>query len=183
MDLELFQPLDLDREDFYLVVSRLVAHKWIDLAVEAFNRNGKPLLIVGEGPLRRSLTRKARSNVRFLGWQPDQEVRRLYCRARALIFPGTEDFGLVPVEAQACGCPVIAYGKGGAAETVIEGETGLFFRAADAPALDEAIIRCEQTSFDPEKAIRNARRFSRPRFLSEWQHYFKRRGFDVTLAV
>ena len=183
VDLELFQPLDLDREDFYLVVSRLVSHKWIDLAVEAFNRNGKPLLIVGEGSLRRHLARRARSNVRFLGWQPDQEVRRLYCRARALIFPGTEDFGLVPVEAQACGCPVIAYGEGGATETVIEGETGLFFRGASAASLCEAVQQFERRPWDPVKAVANGRRFSRSRFLSEWQQYFRRRGFGVAFTA
>ena len=132
IDAEFFHPLDVPREEFYLIVSSLVPYKRIDLAVEAFNQNGKSLLIAGEGSLRRKLSSKARPNVRFLGWQPNEEIRRLYSQARALIFPGTEDLGLVPLEAQACGCPVIAYGEGGATETVTEGETGLFFVEAGA---------------------------------------------------
>lgn len=181
VDLDLFKPMDLSRESFYLVVSSLVPYKRIDLAVEAFNRNGKPLLVVGEGPLRGRLERRARSNVRFLGWRTSQEIARLYCQAQALIFPGIEDFGLVPVEAQACGCPVIAYGQGGVTETVRAGETGLFFPQPTADALCRAVAEFEQTGLNRSQAVDNAQLFSSPRFRSEWSGYFAARGVGIKM--
>ncbi|MDA2927868.1 glycosyltransferase [Acidobacteria bacterium AH-259-G07] len=182
IDLEFFQPYDVPREDFYLVVSALVPHKRLELAVQALNQNGKALLVVGTGPLRRRLARKAGSNIQFLGWVSDEDVRMLYCRARALVLPGPEELGLVPIEAQACGCPVIAYGEDGATETVIEGKTGLFFRQPTAESLLEAVRLFEGTNFDVREIVTNAQRFSRQRFRAEWQQFFKNLGLNVQMC-
>lgn len=178
-DLEFFSPADLEREDFYLIVSALVPQKRIDLAIEAFNRSGRKLLIAGSGPLRAALERGAADNIQFLGWRTDEQVRELYRRARALVFPGTEDFGLVPVEAQGCGCPVAAFGEGGLTETVVEGETGLFFAESAADSLNLTLDRLERSSFDPSKIVANAQRFSRSRFRAQWREFFRRLNLDV----
>ena len=179
VDLSLFQPSDCDREDFHLMVSALVPQKRLELAVEAFNRNRKPLMIVGTGPLKRRLARQAESNIQFLGWLPDDQVRELYCRARALVFPGLDEFGLVPVEAQACGCPVIALGRGGVTETVREGETGVFFENPTVEGVLEGIERFEKTDLDHQEILSQARQFSQERFRSEWRSFFKRVGLQV----
>jgi len=154
-------------EDFYLVVSALVPYKKIELAVEAFNRLGKRLVVIGGGPEMGGLQRKAQSNIQFLGWQTDEVLRDYYRRARALIFPGEEDFGIVPLEAQACGCPVIAFGKGGALETVIQGRTGVFFNEVSSDSLAEAVLYFEKQKFTPQEARAHAVRFGRERFKSE----------------
>lgn len=177
IDLDLFRPADVDREDFFLMVSGLVPHKRIDLAVEAFRQSGRPLRIVGEGPSRRRLARLgAAANIRLLGWVPDSELVQLYRRARALVFPSLDEFGLVPVEAQACGCPVIAYGKGGATETVVEGQTGFFFRSPTPEALSQAVVLLEAEGCDPQACVSNAQRFSQQRFHSEWSAFFAKMG-------
>ena len=181
VDLDFFRPTNASRDDFYLIVSGLVPNKRISLAIEAFNRNGKTLRIVGSGPLLRRLRRMARPNVEFLGWQPDDEVRTLYQTARGLVFPGHEDFGLVPMEAQACGCPVIAYGKGGVTESVVAGETGIFFQDPTPEALREAVESLEKSPLDEGTMIQNAQRFSRDRFWSEWRHCLKELGLDPDL--
>ena len=125
VDTEFYTPdLNGAREDFYLVSSALVPYKRIDLAVQAFNRIGKKLIVVGEGPEKEALQRQANKNIHFMGWQSNDVLRDLYRKARALVFPGEEDFGIVPVEMQACGGFVIAYSKGGALETVRENQTG-----------------------------------------------------------
>ncbi len=164
------------REPFYLIVSALVPQKRLDLAVEAFNRNGRPLIVVGEGPQGAELRRRARPNVRFAGWLPDAEVRRLYTQARALVFPGVEDFGLTPLEAHACGCPVIAFAEGGVTETVEDGETGVFFFSPDPDDLNRAVERMERLRFDPRRLRGAAARFSRQEFRSRWRELFRRRG-------
>lgn len=171
----LYPPVDVDtftagsaREDYYLAFSRLVRYKRIDLAVAAFNALKRPLLVIGDGPERAALERLARPNVRFLGWQPDTAVRGHLARARALIFPGEEDFGIIPVEAQAAGCPVIAYARGGALETVVDGVTGVFFATQQVAAVRDAVERFEQGPRpDPEALRLNAERFSRQRFQAE----------------
>lgn len=154
------------REDFFLLVSSLVPYKRVDLAIEAFNRLGYPLRIIGSGPEEKRLKSIANSNIKFLGWQPDKVVAEAYSRCRALIFPGEEDFGIVPLEAMASGRPVIAFGKGGALETVLSDDhptrsgndrpTGLFFyepRPDSLMAGVERFLHIEK-EFDP-KAIRN----------------------------
>ena len=160
--------------DAYLVVSALVPYKKIDMAVRAFNKLGKKLVVIGDGPERQKLEKLAKKNVTFLGWQPDGVLRDHYRKSRALIFPGEEDFGIVPVEAQACGCPVIAFGRGGALETVLENETGVFFDQPKEESLIEAVRRFESLSLPPESARRNAERFSKERFAMEMKSMIQR---------
>ncbi len=150
----------------YLVVSALVPYKRVDLAVRAFNRLGKPLTVIGSGPELERLRSVAGPSVKLLGWTADAEIREAYRNSRALVFPGEEDFGIVPVEAQACGLPVLAYAKGGALETVDE-KTGLFFPEQTEDALCETVLAFERRAFDPAAARANALRFSRARFKRE----------------
>jgi glycosyltransferase involved in cell wall biosynthesis len=164
----IFPPVDTDRiqpsgghpDDFYLVVSRLVRQKRIDVAVDACTLLGRPLMVVGSGPELPRLRRAAGTTVRFLGHLPDAEVFALYARCRAFLFPGFEDFGLTPVEAQAAGRPVVAFRRGGAAETVTDGETGVLFDEQTPHALAAAMVRLDGLSLDPADCRRNALRFS-----------------------
>ncbi len=179
IDLDLYHPMGLRREDFYLVVSALVPQKRIELAIEAFSQHGRRLLVVGEGPLRRSLERKAAPNVEFLGWVSNETLHNLYGRARALVFPGPEDFGLVPVEAQACGCPVIAYRAGGATETVLDEKTGIFFDSSTSEAIVDSLQRFERLRLDAGLIRRNAGRFSIARFRENWRDFLRKKGFPT----
>lgn len=167
-----FQPC-LERGDYYITVSRLVAHKRIDLLVEAFSRLNLPLVVVGDGPELPRLKKAANSNIQFLGYESDQKVVELLSKARGFVCAAEEDFGIAIVEAQAAGCPVLAYGRGGALETVIEGSTGLFFTEQSPAGLIEAVERFERTvsSFCVEDMQRNARRFSKERFLREFKRF------------
>jgi len=149
-------PVDVSRfriakkgSDSFLVVSALVPYKRIELAVSAFNRLGYPLLVVGTGPEEKMLKKMANPNIRFLGHCSDEELVELYASCKAFIFPGEEDFGITVVEAQASGVPVIAYGKGGALETVKEGKSGLFFYEATVESLIEAVKKFDTMFFDP----------------------------------
>ncbi len=168
----IYPPVDVERivpngrapDDFFLVVSRLVPYKRIDLAVEVANRLGFRLKVVGDGPERKRLEQLAGESVEFLGWRDDREIADLYARCRALLFPGMEDFGITPVEAQAAGRPVIAYGRGGATETVVDRVTGLWFEAQSIEALADAVCAFEHASFDPAVCRRNAERFDRREF-------------------
>ncbi|HTL70446.1 MAG TPA: glycosyltransferase [Candidatus Eisenbacteria bacterium] len=155
------------REDFFLIVSALVPYKRLDVAVQAFNRLGRRLVVIGDGPEAPRLKELAKKNVTFRGWQSDENIRDHYRRASALIFPGEEDFGIVPVEAQACGLPVIALGRGGALETVEAGKTGLFFEEPSEEALCEAVLSFEAGAFAPEDIRANSLRFGRQRFKDE----------------
>lgn len=158
VNMSAFQPA-ARTDDFYLVVSRLVPYKRIDLAVEAFSRLGLPLLVVGEGRGHAELKARAAANVEFLGPVGDAQLRDLYARCKALICPGEDDFGLVHVEAQACGRPVIAYGAGGALETVVEGETGTFFYEQTVEALTEAVRRLNEMPVDSDRIRAHATQF------------------------
>jgi glycosyltransferase involved in cell wall biosynthesis len=154
VDTKRFAPARNDgHDDYFLIVSRLVPYKRIDLAIRAFNDLGLPLWIGGEGRDRASLEALAGPNVRFLGRVPDDELGRLLARCRAFILPGVEDFGITPVEAMAAGRPVIAYAGGGAPDYVVEGVSGTFFREQAPGSLADAVRRFEQMAFDP-KAIR-----------------------------
>ncbi len=169
VEIDRFRPLE-PRQDYYIVVSRLVRHKRLDVVVDAFSRLGYPLRVVGDGSERARLSKMAASNIEFLGWQPDERVAELLGRARAFIHANEEDFGIALVEAQAAGCPVIAYATGGACETVIEGETGLFFAEQSADSLAEAVSRFERENlrFDVATLHRNAARFGKIRFQQEF---------------
>ena len=131
------------KEDFYLIVSRMVQYKRVDLAIEAFNRLGLPLVIIGGGPEEKKLKAMAKENIRFMGRLSDEEIVSYYARSKAFIFPGEEDFGITPIEAQASGTPVIAYGKGGALDTVIDGKSGILFPEQTVEQLVQAIQRFE----------------------------------------
>lgn len=150
-------------EDYYLVVGELANYKRADLAVEAFTKLGKPLVVIGKGEQFQSLRRQAGANVRILGRQSLSVVREHYARCRALIFPGEEDFGIVPLEAMASGRPVIAFGRGGALETVLDGKTGLFFEEQTVESLSGAVERFEavESTFDPVEIRRHAEGFDR----------------------
>lgn len=164
VDTEHFNITDAAPEDFYLVVSRLVYAKRIDVAVEAFANTDRRLVVIGQGERLPYLRKVATPNVEFLGYQSDEVVRDYYSRCRALVFPGEEDFGLTPVEAQACGRPVVAYAAGGSLETVIEGETGVFFHEQSSASLREAVERFETLEFDPLRIRANAVRFDSTTF-------------------
>jgi glycosyltransferase involved in cell wall biosynthesis len=152
------------RDDFYLVVSRLSTYKRIDLAVEAFNRLGKRLVVIGDGPHAKSLAALAGPNVTLLGRLPDAEVARYYATARGFILPGEEDFGITPLEANASGAPVIAFAAGGALDTVIDGETGVLFGEPTARSLADAVLRAEEVSWDAGRLRAHAETFGEPAF-------------------
>ena len=174
---EFFTPSGETPDDFFLVVSALVPYKRIEIAIEAFSRTNVPLVVVGDGPLRRALQRTAAPTVAFLGWLPDDELRALYRQCRALVFPGEEDFGIVPVEAMACGRPVIAFRRGGALETVVEDETGLFFDEQTPESLVEAVSRFQRIRFHSAACQRRAEVFSTERFKQQFRDFvFARYG-------
>ncbi len=156
-------------EDYYLMVGQLVAYKRTDLAVEAFNRMGKRLVIIGDGEQLESLRRVAKPNVTLLGRQPFAVIRESYAKCRALIFPGVEDFGIVPLEAMASGRPVLAYREGGALETVVDGRTGLFFDSQSVAALEDVVARFEARAgeFVPADIRAHAEGFRLERFKAE----------------
>jgi len=144
----------------YLYAGRLVNYKKCDIVIKAFNELGLPLHIVGFGPDEMKLRKTAKGNIKFLGRVSDADLLREYQTAQALIFPAEEDFGIVPIEAMACGTPVIAFNKGGATETIIENETGLFFDQQTPESIMEAIKKFQHLKFDANKIRRQAEKFS-----------------------
>lgn len=176
----IYPPVEIDRfslmeekDDFYLTVSRLVPYKKVDVIIQAFNEMpDRKLVVIGDGPALKSLKKLASRNIEFLGFQDNQALASTMQRAKALIYAAEEDFGIVPVEAQACGTPVIAYGKGGVLETVIEGETGYFFQEQNAPSLVQAVETFEQKDkLDCRKIQKNTKRFSKDRFMKEMKAF------------
>lgn len=153
--------------DYYLMVGELVRYKRPDLAVAAFNKLGKKLVVIGGGEMLSELRAMAGPTVTILGSQPFPVLRHHYARCKALIFPGEEDFGIVPVEAMASGRPIIAYARGGALETVVDGETGLFFEEQTVDSLIAAVDRMERTEFCSEDISMHSERFSLDRFKRE----------------
>ena len=166
VDTQFFRPNSKpEKRDYYLVVSALTPYKRVDLAIEAFNGLERQLLIAGDGPSRERYKRGVkRENIRFLGKVSDDELRHLYTGAKALIFPQEEDFGIVPLEAQACGTPVIAYARGGALETV---KDGVFFHEQSPEAIRQAVNQFETQSFDPDSLRQGALRFDKTGFKTK----------------
>ena len=177
----IFPPVDLDAfgiaaaptQDFYLHVGQLVPYKRADLAVAACTQLGRRLIVVGSGPEAAALKAMAGPTIEFRGWASAEEIASLYQNCRALLFPGEEDFGIVPLEAMASGRPVIAYRSGGALDTVVDGLTGAFFREQTASSLVAAIEDCEadETRFEPQAIRRHARGFSRDVFRRKLKSY------------
>ena len=164
-------PIDVNRfhmsneiDDYYLVLSRLMPYKRIDLAIEACKRMNRRLIVIGDGPDRERLEKLGDDRIEFLGRQPDKIVNYYAARCRALLFPGEEDFGMAPLEANAAGRPVIAYRAGGAVETVEENVTGVFFDQPSSVSLAEAIEKFEGLRFDQYTLRRHAEKFDRTVF-------------------
>lgn len=187
----IYPPVDVERfalhekkEDFYLTASRLTPYKKVNLIVQAFaGMPDRRLIVIGDGPEMKKVRREATPNVTILGYQPSEVLVDYMQRARAFVFAAEEDFGIVPVEAQACGTPVIAFGEGGATETVRDGTTGIFFGEQTVESLTEAVHRFEAMTFDPRGCRANAVRFAPERFRQEfsafveheWQAFCKRK--------
>ena len=162
-----FTPGEGNPEDFYLVLSRFVPYKRIDLAIKACNQLKRKLVIIGDGSQRKELKALAGETIEFTGKLNDEGTRSYYRKCRAFLFPGYEDFGITPVEAMACGKPVIAFGKGGALDTVVPGKTGCLFNEQSAESLKKAILDFEQTEFDSAAIREHAEKFSAERFREE----------------
>ncbi|MGI8979891.1 MAG: glycosyltransferase family 4 protein [Pirellulaceae bacterium] len=178
----IYPPVDVDRftfqerkEDFYLAASRLVPYKRVDVIVEAFRlMPSRKLVVIGDGPQFSRLKKRATANIELLGYQAGATLQAHMASARAFVFAADEDFGIMPVEAQACGTPVIALGRGGAKETVIAGQTGCFFESQTPAAIVSAVEQFESESFDPYLIRANAERFSTPRFGREIEELVSR---------
>ncbi|MDI6892752.1 MAG: glycosyltransferase [Actinomycetota bacterium] len=164
-----------DDRDFYLIVARYMPYKRVDLAVIAFTHLGLPLVVVGGvvgyGTAEESLRKMAGPNISFVGQASGEELRDYYRKARAFIFPAEEDFGITAVEAQACGTPVIAYSRGGALDTVVEGRTGVFFEEQTPESLVEAVRKFEELSLDSAFIRRHAERFDESVFRSKMKAF------------
>lgn len=152
------------QKDYFLAVGRLTSYKKFDLLVDTFNDNGLKLKIAGTGNTLEKLRKEAKPNIEFLGYVPDAELKELFSSAKALLFPQCEDFGIIPLEAMASGCPVIAYAQGGALETVKDEQTGILFDSQTPDSINDAINRFELTRFDRDKIISHARNFSQEKF-------------------
>lgn len=166
-------PVDLVRyaltnavNDYFLVVSRLVPYKRVDLAVRAFDILQSRLVVIGDGPDRSALEGMASQNVEFLGRVPDSEIAEYFAQCRALVLPGEEDFGITPLEANASGRPVVAYGAGGALDTVVDEQTGVLFLEQTPASLADAVRRCESITWDPHDLRKHAERFGPEVFQS-----------------
>jgi glycosyltransferase involved in cell wall biosynthesis len=166
--LDHFEPSD-EPPEHYLVASRFLPYKRVDLAIETCEAMHVPLVIMGDGPDEARLRRLAGPMTRFAGRVDDAERRRLFARARAVIVPGVEDFGLVPIEAAASGRPTVAFAGGGALETIVEGETGIFFREPTARSLTEALRKASQLTLDRSVLVSHAKKFSPERFRRDMQ--------------
>ncbi|WP_107832629.1 glycosyltransferase family 4 protein [Campylobacter concisus] len=180
----IYPPVDIDKfalreskSDFYLTASRMVPYKKIDLIVEAFSQTDKKLLVIGDGPDMGKIKSKASKNIELLGFLDDKTMADLMGQAKAFVFAAEEDFGITPVEAQACGTPVICFGRGGTLETVREGISGLYFMEQNIRELLAAVDRFEQSydKFDPIKIRENSLKFSRTRFEYEIKSYVEKK--------
>lgn len=173
VDVERFTPAG-ERGDYYLLVSRLVPYKMSAEIVRAFNNLGLPLVVIGDGSDLSFLRSISKDNIKIMGYQPDSVVADFMNRAKAFVYMATEDFGIAMVEAQAAGCPVIAYYKGGASEIVRDGETGILFKEQTSEALADAILKFETMNLSSKAASDNAARFSTERFRREFLDHIQR---------
>ena len=178
----IYPPVDANRfivdrgnKGYYLIVSALVPYKRVDVAVRAFAGLNDKLVVIGQGAELAKLKAVAKDNVTFIGWAGNDELSRYYAECKALIFPGEEDFGIVPLEAMASGKPVIAFGKGGLLETVAEGKTGVFFHEQTPESLREALKESESMQFDPEVIHSHAIQFDRSIFKKRMETYIRER--------
>lgn len=164
------------KEDFFLTVSRLVPYKKIDLIVEAFAHcPDKKLVVIGDGPEMSAVKKKAKKNCEILGYQSDRVMRDILKRAKGFVFAAEEDFGIVPIEAQAAGTPVLAFGKGGALETIVDGASGIFFQEQSVSSILQALNTFEKTAWNPTTVRQCALRFSKERFKKEFQGFINRK--------
>ena len=178
IDIDQFQPAERV-EDYYMLLSRMVSYKRLDLAVEACTRLKKKLIVVGTGHYRRQLEGIAGPTVQFVGRVSDSDVVRLAAGCKALLFPGEEDFGMAPLEVAAAGRPTIAFRAGGATETIVEGSTGLFFNEQTAESLMDAIERFERLDWSPVEIRKHAESFSVPIFRTRMLRFLARVGAPV----
>lgn len=170
----LFNISDIDK-DYYFVVSRLVSYKRFDLAVQACKELNKKLIIIGEGPEKENLQKLAEGceNIQFLGRLEDDEVKKYMAECKALLFPGEEDFGITPVEAMACGRPVVAYGRGGALDTVVDGKTGVLFKEQTVEDVKNAILKLEEMNFDKQEIRNHALKFDEKEFKLKIKNFIE----------
>ena len=168
-------------DGYLLVAARLLAYRRVDVAVRMATASGRQLVVVGDGPERARLEALAGPTVRFTGWLPRPELIDLFERCHAYLVPGEEDFGIAPVEAMAAGKPVVAYARGGARETVVDGITGILFEEQTPAALDSALDQLDGLTLDPAAARAQASRFDRDRFFDQWRALFARLGVDRSL--
>ena len=174
----IYPPVDIDKfqlyekkDDYYFTMSRMVPYKKIDLIVEAFSKTDKKLVVAGTGPDFEKIKKLATPNIELLGYIDDSEAIKYMQRAKAFVFSAEEDFGITPVEAQACGTPVICLGKGGTKETILDGETGIHFQEQKIDSLLKAVEKFERSEFEPKRVRKNAERFSKQRFEKEIEEF------------
>ena len=161
-------------DQYYLYVGRIVNYKRVDLLVKTFNSLSKKLIIIGDGFQKPFLKLIARKNITFLGYVNDEQLKKYYLKAKALVIPQEEDFGIIAAEAQALGVPVIAFSRGGALDTVINGVTGIYFSEQNEQSLAQAIEKFEKISFNRKTLIANANRFSKEVFKKEFRIQFNK---------
>lgn len=178
----IYPPVDISRfhlskkhENFFLIISTLTPYKRVDLAVQLFNKIGKKLVIIGDGPEREFLQNIAAENIQFLGYQSDEAAAEYLQNCRAMIFPGEEDFGITPIEAMACGKPVLAYGQGGVTESVIASVTGEFFRQPTVTSMEQGLAQLilNEKNYDPAACRRQAEKFSKEIFVEQIKKIIK----------
>jgi len=188
----IYPPVDVDKftvkektRGYFLVVSRLSPYKRIDLVVEAFNKLGWPLIVVGEGKEKKKLEKSAEKNIRFLGYVGSKRLAKLYAACRAFIFPGLDDFGITMVEAMASGRPVIAFRGGGALEIVEEGKTGEFFNSHQPEIFIDTLRRfkVQEKEYSPEYIRKSAKKFSKQKFHERFREFLKKAGSNTQLSL
>ncbi|MCC9062473.1 glycosyltransferase [Flavobacterium piscisymbiosum] len=186
----IYPPVDIDfftleeqKEDYYFTASRLVSYKKTQLIVEAFNELPHlKLIVAGNGPEFEKLQKIAKSNIEFVGFVDVLSLKKYMQKAKGFVFAAEEDFGIIPVEAQACGTPVIAFGKGGTLETIVENKTGIFFQEQTSQNIKEAVIRFEKIQFDPKTIQEHAMKFSKQRFENEMKAFVEEK-FKIFKAL